>query len=115
KLVLLWPLAGSSLGIGAATITPLLGSSLLLVVLLPRLVPGYDRRVTVDRDARALFQFSLRSFPGSLLAGAPQFLLPVLVLAVRGPRENAWFYVAWSISFILFLLPAVVSQLVISE
>jgi O-antigen/teichoic acid export membrane protein len=69
-----------------------------------------------DRDLpKALFDFSLRNYPGALLDGAPTFLLPVIVLRFVGPTANAYFYVAWSISSAVGLIAAAVGQVTLRE
>jgi O-antigen/teichoic acid export membrane protein len=64
---------------------------------------------------RALFDFSLKNYPGALLDGAPTFLLPVIVLRFVGPTANAYFYVAWSISSAVGLVAAAVGQVTLRE
>jgi hypothetical protein len=50
-----------------------------------------------------------------LLSGAPQFALPLLAVSVLGVRENAFFYVAWSIAQIAYLVPSVVGNISLSQ
>src|SRR4029079_19645955 len=59
--------------------------------------------------------FALRNVAGSLLSGAPQFALPLVAVAVLGARRNAFFYVAWSIAQIVYLVPAVISNISLSQ
>jgi O-antigen/teichoic acid export membrane protein len=71
------------------------------------------------RDGRnlsaAFMRFSLKSYPGALLDGAPIFLLPVVALRLVGPTENAYFFVAWSISGVVGLLAGAVGQVTLRE
>lgn len=117
KLVLLVPLSHlGAFGIATALLAPILVTSAVLLLVLQPLVPGYRRgEVRIDDHGRQMVTFSIRTFPGSLLAGAPPFVLPLLVLAMLGPRETAFFYVAWSITVVLLLVPNVISQLALSE
>jgi O-antigen/teichoic acid export membrane protein len=64
---------------------------------------------------REAARFSLRTFAGSLLSGAPQFALPLIAVVVLGPRGNAFFYVAWSIAQVVYLVPTVISNITLSR
>lgn len=76
-------------------------------------------RGVADRDNRdlseAFIRFSLKTYPGALLDGAPIFLLPVLALRLVGPTANAYFYVAWSISGVVGLLSSAIGQVTLRE
>jgi O-antigen/teichoic acid export membrane protein len=106
-----------------AVTLPVAVTVLATLLALPRLVPGY--RLTAgfrpiagcrrDPAVRETAAFAAKSFPGALLSGAPQFALPLLAVSVLGVRENAFFYVAWSIAQIAYLVPAVVSNISLSQ
>ena len=99
-----------------AAFLAIIATSLVMVALLPRLVPLYSFRLRpMGTAGRDLIKFSIGTFPASLLAGAPAFLLPLVVLALLGPSSTAWFYVAWSFGLILQLLPSTISQVSLSE
>lgn len=69
-----------------------------------------------DEDLlRTFFSYSVRTFPSALLDGAPLFLLPVLALRLVGPVDNAYFYVAWSVSGVIGLLATSVGQVALRE
>lgn len=108
--------AGGGAGIYAANFLPVAAMSIVLLALLPRLLPGYERRLGGEPEqVRGFISFSLGTFPSSLLSGAPLFALPLLLLGILGTRQMAFFYVAWSISNILQLIPAQVAQMSLSE
>lgn len=108
--------ASGGAGIYAANFLPVALMTILLLALLPRLLSGYDRGLDEeDGELRGFFSFSLGTFPSSLLSGAPLFALPLLLLSVLGTRQMAFFYVGWSISNILQLIPAQISQMSLSE
>ncbi|OWY61833.1 hypothetical protein B7486_61685 [cyanobacterium TDX16] len=50
-----------------------------------------------------------------LLAQAPQFALPVLVLQSVSSDENASFYMAFGVATVVFLLPHVIGQVLLVE
>jgi hypothetical protein len=108
-----WLSAGDSRGVYLAVTLPALATALLVLAILARLVPGYSLfQVGVDRDMAA---FAWRNYPGSLLSGAPQFALPLLAVNVLGPVRNAYFYVAWSMAQIVYLVPSVISNISLSQ
>jgi O-antigen/teichoic acid export membrane protein len=102
---------------------PVAATVLVTLLALPRLVPGYrltagyrlPGRYRTDPAVRETAAFAAKSFPGALLSGAPQFALPLLAVSVLGVRENAFFYVAWSIAQIAYLVPSVVSNISLSQ
>jgi O-antigen/teichoic acid export membrane protein len=99
----------------AASLPPLV-TVLGVLAVLPRLVAGYRlRELRVDAQVREAAGYALRAYPGSLLSGAPQFTLPLLAVSLLSPGENAYFYVAWSIAQIAHLVPAVISNITLSQ
>jgi O-antigen/teichoic acid export membrane protein len=121
--VLPWLPAGDPRALYLAVTLPVAATVLVTLLALPRLVPGY--RVTAgyrpiagyrrDPAVRETAAFAAKSFPGALLSGAPQFALPLLAVSVLGVRENAFFYVAWSIAQIAYLVPSVVGNISLSQ
>ena len=99
-----------------AMYVPLALVTAALLIALPRLIAGYRRTLRLRTAEVANFvAFSLRVFPASLSAGAPAFLLPVIFLALRGPAQMAYFFVAWTFVRTLNLIPAIVAQVTLSE
>ncbi|GAA0936084.1 hypothetical protein GCM10009557_95680 [Virgisporangium ochraceum] len=115
---LLWLPADDPGALYLAATLPVAATVVVTLAALPRLVPGYrvtgwaDRR---DPQVTQVAAFAARGWPGALLSGAPQFALPLVAVSVLGPRENAFFYVAWSIAQIAYLVPAVVSNISLSQ
>lgn len=72
--------------------------------------PAPDARTTL-----ATLGYASVNYVGMLAAQAPQFALPVLVLLRVSPVENAAFYVAWSITTFVFLVPATIGQVLLVE
>lgn len=46
---------------------------------------------------------------------APQFVLPIIVLASVAPTQNANFFLAWSIAAVAFVLPMTISRVLLVE
>jgi O-antigen/teichoic acid export membrane protein len=108
-----WLSASDARGVYLAVTLPALVTSLAVLALLFRLVPGYSFvQFRVDRE---LAGFAWRNYPGSLLSGAPQFALPLLAVNVLGPFRNAFFYMAWSMAQIVYLVPSVISNISLSQ
>ena len=117
KLLLLVPVgAGDPRGVYLAVTAPGVITAVIGYALLHRVIPGYRpwdfTRTPLLREAA---RFSLRTFVGSLLSGAPQFALPLIAVVVLGPRGNAFFYVAWSIAQAVYLVPTVISNVTLSR
>jgi O-antigen/teichoic acid export membrane protein len=117
KLIMLVPVgAGDARGVYLALTVPGLITAVIGYALLPRVIPGYRQwdftRTPLLREAT---RFALHTFAGSLLSGAPQFALPLIAVVVLGPRGNAFFYVAWSIAQVVYLVPTVISNITLSR
>jgi O-antigen/teichoic acid export membrane protein len=108
-----WLSAGDARGVYLAVTLPALLTGVGLLAVLFWLVPGYSPvRFGFDRE---LAGFAWRNYPGSLLSGAPQFALPLLAVNVLGPLLNAFFYMAWSMAQIVYLVPSVISNISLSQ
>lgn len=71
--------------------------------------PGFQRGFTHLLNARRHIAAHFLTDAGSY---SPQFLLPVIVVAMASAQANAYFYVAWSVSGIFLIIsPAVATSL----
>jgi O-antigen/teichoic acid export membrane protein len=68
-----------------------------------------------EYSTKSFFEYSLKTYPGALLDGAPLFILPVLALRLVGPTENAYFYIAWSVASVVGLVSTAVGQIALRE
>ena len=66
-------------------------------------------------DFSAIFRYSMVNYIGVLTLQAPQFVVPLIVLANVEPPEFAAFYVVWSATTIVILLPHVIGQALLAE
>ena len=117
KLALLGLLASAGArGIFGALFTPVI-AAVGVFVLVPRLAALASARgcLAWTPELRRYLSFSFRAYPASLLGGAPQFFLPLIVLATAGASRTAYFYVSWSFVSVLLLLPNAVSNVSLSE
>ena len=105
------------------------GYELFLVAAVPICVIGFlfagVLRFVVDRAGhwwtgddvpwKAVRRFALANWGSMLATEGPIFAAPVIVAASVSSRENAPFLVAWSISTMTFVLPHMMSQVLLSE
>jgi O-antigen/teichoic acid export membrane protein len=69
----------------------------------------------LPRAAAAATRLAGVNWVALLLAQAPQFALPVLVLREVSSDENATFYMAFGVATVVFLLPHVIGQVLLVE
>jgi O-antigen/teichoic acid export membrane protein len=99
----------------AATM-PALITAVAVYLALPSLLPGVSLLdFTIDATARAAGSFAARNVVGSLLSGAPQFALPLIAVGVLAAGPYAYFFTAWSIAQIVYLVPSVISNVTLSQ
>lgn len=111
-LVLFLPLG--ALSVYLAQSASLAVSLLALAVLLAR--RGHTFRLRVDRrSVRELWRLSAASYLSNLLGALPALTLPLLLLARLGPADVAFWYVAFSVANLLFMLPGMVSRSLLAE
>lgn len=87
-----------------------------LFVLMPRVRPGHRFSLRFSRTvAGEMLSFSLPNHVANMAWQAPTWILPLLVLSLRGAEENAYFYVAWTLAWSLGALPTAVSLSLTAE
>ncbi len=107
--------AGGAIGLYVAMEAPIVVATAVIYLALPVVLPTFRRGALAASEAAGEFiDFSLRTFPSNLFAGAP-LLLPLLVSGLLGSRQTAFFYIAWSFAAILQLAPTLISQVSLSE
>ena len=98
---------------GIATMIGLFAS---LLAFMPHVFPGYKPVPALGaRLVRRAWGFSGMSYLISLIAAAPKFIMPLIVMNVLGPEESAYFYVAWAIATLLFAIPTSMGQSLFAE
>ncbi len=77
---------------------------------------NYWPRPYVDTPTvRGMLQFSLVNYAANLLQISPGLVLPLLITKYLSPNETAYFYVAWMITTLLFVIPASVSKTLLAQ
>jgi O-antigen/teichoic acid export membrane protein len=106
-----------SLGIvGAFALAAAVAIVIGISVFLPKVMAGYrmlpELKTSLIKD---VWRYSGANYLASLLFGASRWLLPVIVLNVLGPDANAYFYMAFTMASLLFILPFAVSGSLFAE
>jgi len=110
RILFLIPLiALGAIGIfGAVGISFLLALAAALVLLIRS---GVRPRLVIDRgfldDA---FHFSAGNYLAGLFITGPNLVLPIMVLNVLGAEEVAYYYIAFAIASLLFMIPNAISM-----
>jgi O-antigen/teichoic acid export membrane protein len=88
------------------------------VFLLARVVPAYRLRPDLDRAAvGSMVRYSFASHATNVLGAVPGLVFPLLVARVFSPstKEAAYFYIAWMLANLLFVIPGSIFTSVFAE
>ena len=64
---------------------------------------------------KSIWKYSGGNYLASLLTAAPTTILPLIVVNLLGPVQNAYFYIAWMMATVLFAIPLGVSHSLFAE
>jgi O-antigen/teichoic acid export membrane protein len=85
-------------------------------VFISKMIPNYElhfqKRNSVIKE---MIRFSLGNYLATIFEAMPNFLYPLLVVHFLGAEMNAYFYIAWSFSAILFIIPKAISTSLFAE
>lgn len=109
------PTASTALLLFVAAAAPIALSGFWGALWLRRTVDRPDPSRRRPDDPERLVRYALVNWFGLLSTQGPVFLLPVIVAFSVDSADNATFYVAWSFGAIVFMLPQMVGQVVLSE
>jgi len=86
---------------GLAWCAALIAAILLTIRLQPkyRPIPGVQKRIVND-----MLHFSLGNYVAESFRELPGFLLPLLIVNILEPEMGAYFYIAWTIVGVLFMI-----------
>ncbi len=113
----LFAVALGAVGIFASWSLALLAGVLgALLVLLPRAMRGY-RPVPILRwdTIRGLFRYSLGNHAGAVFAALPALTLPLLIVNVLPPENGIYFYIAWVLANLLYVIPTSLALSLLAE
>ena len=110
RILFLIPLiALGAIGIfGAVGISFVLALAAALVLLVRS---GVRPRLVIDRGfLNEAFRFSAGNYLAGLFVAAPNMILPIMVLNVLGAEQAAYYYIAYAIASLLFMIPGAISM-----
>ena len=74
---------------------------------LPKVQAGYRPFPKIKREMlKKLWRYSTGNYVGQLLLQMTNFVLPLMVINVLDAERSAYFYVAWTIVTVLFVIPS---------
>ena len=83
---------------------------------LPRVQKGYIPLPTMHIQViNDIARYSLGNYFANLLWLAPGLLFPLMVVNTLGAEMNAYFYIAWAIAAVLFMIPSSISLSLFAE
>src|SRR3990172_3522099 len=78
-------------------------------ILLPRVLPGYRPLPVIPNAAGKILRFSLVNHVSNLFWTVPTYVLPLIVLGLLGAESGAYFFMVWSITNIINMVPLATS------
>lgn len=104
---------GIFLSYGIAYVIVILISTLLLM---PRAIRGYFPDLYIDYLLiRETFHFSIGNYVGGFFELAPGLLLPIIITNVLDLESTAYFYIAWTITSILYTVSRSIATSLFAE
>jgi len=87
-----------------------------IFMFLPRVQHSYKPVPTLKLNLlKDMWRYSGGNYLANLFSTCLPFILPLMVVNVLGAQQNAYFYIAWMISGLLFAIPFAVSQSLFAE
>ena len=109
RLIFLIPLIGYGLlGLYSSFGAAYLITAFTLILLI--ILKGIKPHITADKKfLQESWKYSAGNYLAGLLSGAPALVLPIMILNLLGAEQAAYYYIAYSIAAILYMIPAAVS------
>jgi len=87
-----------------------------LFLFLPRVVPGYYPVPTIKRKViKEIANFSAGNYAAEILESLPSLLLPLVIVNILAHEMSAYFYMAWGIALMLFMIPNSINSSLLAE
>ena len=100
----------------SAGLAMIAGLGIALIWFLPRVQENYSLRLAFRKEiVRDMMHYSLWNFFADLLWIAPTLLFPILVVNVLGAEMTAYFYIAWALASMAFIIPIALSSSLFAE
>lgn len=82
----------------------------------PKIIAGYKPIPKLNWGIlKEFWRYSAGNYITTALQLAPAQVLPLIIVNLLGPAQNAYFYVGWRIAGLLFIIPIAVSQSLLAE
>lgn len=95
-------------------LAPLAAGGFVMMFLLPRLDAG-RLKFSKPKSIEAFSRYAGVNWVATLASQAPQFVLPLIVAQQVAPSINASFFLAWTLTGMVLLLPGAISQVLLVE
>jgi len=116
------PLSIIFVGFGVLGIFSSVGVAILIALIisiffsLPKLLPEYRLRFTIKRKViNEILHFSFGNYIADIFYNIPSMILPILIVNVLSPEMGAYFYIAWAIAWISFMISDAMSMSLFAE
>lgn len=87
-----------------------------IILFIPRVQAGYHPLPTISKVViKNMRHFSLANYGVILFGATPGFIFPIMVANLSGAESNAYFYIAWIIGGLLFMIPRAASLSLFAE
>jgi O-antigen/teichoic acid export membrane protein len=87
-----------------------------LFIFLPRIQRDYKPTLKINWDImKLMWKYSAGSYLARIFFSAPALILPIIIVNNIGPEHNAYFYVAWTISSLLFAISHATARSLFAE
>ena len=86
------------------------------LLFLPRVQKDYRPKLNLDfRIVKGMWHYTIGSYFILILGSLPSFVLPIIIVNRSGAAENAYYYYAWMLACLLFIIPGAVAQSLFAE
>ena len=87
-----------------------------LFLLLPKVQDNYKPIPALKLNLiKGMWQYSGANYLAHLFTAAPPIVLPIMVVNLLGPEQNAYFYIAWMVASLLLAIPTGISMSLFAE
>lgn len=116
-LVVLMAVFFHAFGIAVSWGIPVVATVVIsFLVFLPKVQDHYKPRPILNvRISSDIWRYSVGSYLAGIFKASPTLVLPIMVVNLLGPEQNAYFYITWLIASILYAIPWGVSRSLLAE
>jgi O-antigen/teichoic acid export membrane protein len=98
---------------GIATVIAVIFSIFLFF---PRVQSGYKSKLNLNFSiVKGIWHYTIGSYVIIILGALSSLVLPIIIVNRSGGAENAYYYTAWTLACLLFIIPGAVSQSLFAE